>query len=521
MGQTLRPYQTECIDQAVKRKALLIAMVMGAGKTAATLRTVRSLRRDGEVTSGAVFVLNSNKFQWLEEVRKWDPGALVQVVDGDKRSRTTQLQHSSRYHYTILHYETLVHDWETIQKHLPIDFIVGDEITAIKGFTAKRSRRLKAMGKHTEYRYGLSGQPVENRPEELFSIMEFVDPEVLGPFNKFDRTFIKRDYWGRPKSYMNLGVLRDSLGEAMFRKSREDIKDWLPDLVELEMPVRLGKTTMALHDLIRDDLLKAIDEAMASGAVGGGFDLLINYGKAPKDKHSSRLKGAVMARLLAMRMLSSHPSLLQWSADGFDTPDVRHGSQYASYLRQQGALDGLPKHHEKLDSLLEMIESIQGEDPRHKIVVFSYFKPMLRLIALELAKMKIRNVSITGDISTGEREVARQRFNYDSSCKVLLSSDAGAYGVDLKAGSHLVCYDLPWSAGILKQRIARIDRTSSSWGSITIGYMYGKGTIEERMYQMLKQKMAIAEAFLDGKFNPKTGALPLDFASLREFLLAA
>lgn len=520
MAQTLRPYQVECINRAVDRKALLIAMVMGAGKTAATLRTVRKLRRGSEVTSGAVFVLNSNKFQWLEEVHKWDPGSLVQVVDGDRMSRTIQLRRAHRYHYTILNYETLVHDWETIQKYLPIDFIIGDEITTIKGFTAKRSRRLKAMGKHTDYRFGLSGQPVENRPEELFSIMEFIDPEVLGPFNKFERTFIERDYWGRPKKYKNLDTLRTSLGEAMFRRSREDIKEWLPDLVELEMPVRLGSATMALHDLIRDDLLTAIDKAMASGA-GGGFDLLINYGKSSNNQHSSQLKGDVMARLLAMRMLSSHPSLLQWSADGFDTPDARYGSQYASDLRKQGALDGLPAHHEKLDTLLETVESIQGEDPRHKTVVFSYFKPMLKLIGKELTKCKINSVSITGDVSTGEREVARQRFNHDSKCRVLLSSDAGAYGVDLNAGSHLMSYDLPWSAGILKQRIARIDRTSSTWGSITVGYMYGKGTIEERMYQMLVQKMAIAEAFLDGKFDPKTGALPLDFASLREFLLAA
>src|SRR5262252_2530294 len=147
----LRPYQKECVDQAVERQTLLIAMVMGAGKTAAALRTVRTLRDMGEVTSGAIFALNSTKFQWLEEIAKWDRTALAQVVDGDKRARTIQIRRAERYHYTILHYETLVNDWDTIRNWLPIDFIIGDEITAIKGFKAKRTRRMKSMRSHTPY----------------------------------------------------------------------------------------------------------------------------------------------------------------------------------------------------------------------------------------------------------------------------------------------------------------------------------------------------------------------------------
>ena len=96
------------------------------------------------------------------------------------------------------------------------------------------------MRDYTPYRFGLSGQPVENRPEELFSIMEFIDPEVLGPFPKFDRTFIERDHWGKPRKYKNLPLLQKIMSEAMFRKSREDIAEWLPEIVEMEIPVVLG-----------------------------------------------------------------------------------------------------------------------------------------------------------------------------------------------------------------------------------------------------------------------------------------
>ena len=81
--------------------------------------------------------------------------------------------------------------------------------------------------------------------------MEFIDPDVLGAFGKFDRTFIVRDHWGRPKRYRNLHLIQKRLGEAMYRKSRDDIKEWLPEKIDIEMPVVLDKVTMRLHDFVR------------------------------------------------------------------------------------------------------------------------------------------------------------------------------------------------------------------------------------------------------------------------------
>ena len=111
-------------------------------------------------------------------------------------------------------------------------------------------------------RLALSGQPVENRPEELFSIMQFVDAEVLGRFQKFDRAFITRDHWGKPIRYKNLPVLQNRMAPAMYRKSREDIKEWLPERIEIEVPIVLEPAVMKLHDHVRDDLSEAIDAAL-------------------------------------------------------------------------------------------------------------------------------------------------------------------------------------------------------------------------------------------------------------------
>jgi SNF2 family DNA or RNA helicase len=518
MALQLRPYQTEAVERILERGNLLLALTMGAGKTAASISAVRKLRRRRVVDCGAVFALKSTKGQWVREINRWDPRATVQVIDGDKKARTIGLRRAMRYNYTILHYECLVNDWDLLQQYLPIDFVIADECTMLKGFSAKRTKHAKLMAPYIGIRIGLSGQPVENRPEELFSIMEFIDKDVLGGFHRFDRTFIERDHWGKPKRYKNLPLIGKVMGEAMYRKSREDIAEWLPDMIEIPMPIELDEPTMKLHDLVKEDLSNAIDLALMMGSTGT-FDVMSHYGRT-EQMDAKGLMGQVMARMLAMRMLSSHPRLLRLSADAFDTELSSWGSQYASELKAAGMLDNLPATTAKLDALLEHIEEILDEDPRHKVVVFSYFKPMLAMIGAELGRMKIPWVKITGDVSAKERYAHIQRFNSDPMLRVFLSSDAGAYGVDLNQGSHLISYDLPWSAGALSQRISRIDRTNSAFDQIVIGYMYGAGTIEERMFNMLLQKRAVAKAFIDGDFDPRSGTLNLDLESLRDFLAA-
>lgn len=507
-----RPYQVDGIAKGVERGSLLLAMTMGSGKTATSIGTVMELRRQKKVVQGLILAPNSLKFQWQRELRKVDPTARSLVIDGSKVQRARQYQHAKRFHYVIANYECVVNDWDVFVRSVPLDFIIADEATAIKSFTAKRSKKVKLLARRSKHRYALSGQPVENRPEELFSIMQFVDPEVLGDFQKFDRTFIERDHFGRPTRYKNLRSLTETMQPVMFRKSREDIKEWLPEVNSMEVPIPMDNATMKLHDLIKADLLEALDRMIVSG-----FDLAAHYGHGSGGDPTA--KGEVMARLTAMRMLASHPQLLLASAVDFDDPDTKSGSKYASQLKMSGALDRLPTGSAKMDALLEMVEEIVAEDPANKVVIFSYFKPMLRMMEAELSKRFIGHTKITGDMSASQRDVCIQRFNTQASCRVFLSSDAGAYGVDLNRGSHLICYDLPWSAGVLQQRISRIDRTSSSFTNITVVYTYGQDTIEERMLRQLKDKMAVAGAFLDGKYDQKSGSLPLDAQSLKQFLL--
>ena len=176
----LRPYQVECVEHIVERGNLLMAMVMGSGKTPASIAGLRILRRQGIARYGVIFSPLSCLLQWEKEIHRWDPRAKVQVIMGDKRERIRAYRRAQRFNYNVCTYGAFIHDWDLVKEFMPLDFVVLDEVTAIKGFTAKRSKRAKLLGKRTQVRLGLSGAPVENRPEELYSIMQFVDPEVLG-----------------------------------------------------------------------------------------------------------------------------------------------------------------------------------------------------------------------------------------------------------------------------------------------------------------------------------------------------
>ena len=226
---TLYPFQQEAMERMVDRGQMMLAMVMGAGKTPTTLAAIERLFDDGEIDRVAVVVPSSLKFQWLREIKKFTNSKAI-VIDGSKNARTPLWRSALRCRYVIVNPEMLVKDEKEFLA-LKFDAMVIDEATIIKSPRAKRSKLLKRLGSKCHYRFALTGQPIENKPEELFSIMEFVDKGVLGRFDIFDRTFIVRDHYGKPMRYRNLKQLQDSLTESMVRKTRADIADQLPKVI--------------------------------------------------------------------------------------------------------------------------------------------------------------------------------------------------------------------------------------------------------------------------------------------------
>ena len=510
-GTTLYGHQTEAVDRMLDRKSLLLTHDMGLGKTITAIATIEELIDSGVAEQVLIICPASVKWQWEKQLKKRTDGALVKVINGNKNERWAQYRIIRRgeVEYTIMNYEQVVSDWDTL-RHFTWDAVVCDEITYIKSPSAKRTRHVQRI--RSPYRFGLTGQPIENRPEELYHIMKWVDPDVLGPAKVFDSTFVVRNRWGGVKYYKNLGRLRGLMTDAMHRKKRSDpdVKAQMPKIVHEEYLVDFDPATEKVYDQVSLELINVLRGSTAHS----GWNILDHYTGAG----DSWMNGEVMPRLMALRMLCNHPDLLSYSADLFDDPESQAGSQYASNLRSSGELNRLSSTRSpKLLVTKEVIEEILDADPKNKIVVFSFFKPMLKLIG---STLKVGHEYFTGDFTTEEREKARDTFSDDPLCRVLLSSDAGGIGVDLPAANYLISYDLPWSAGKLKQREARIDRISSEWDEITLIKMVMRGSIEEWMLDVLNQKIAVASAWIDGDYD-KQGNFELTAQGLCEFLESA
>lgn len=504
---TLYPFQEEASSRMVDKGQMLLAMVMGAGKTVTTIAALEELIEAKEVDRVLVVVPSSLKYQWLGEIKKFTDSTAV-VIDGSPKQRELLWRTALRCRYVVVNPECIIND-QTYLSSLKANALVIDEATIIKSPRAKRSKILKKIGKRFQYRFALTGQPIENRPEELFSIMEFVDPMVLGRFDVFDRTFIVRNHFGAPVRYRNLQALNESLSEVMIRKTREDIADQLPEVIYQVIPVPFDKAGANAYERISRDLVAEINKAITQH--GRGFDLWSHYhGTGGNDA-----QGQIMARLTVLRMLCDNPRLVVDSAKAYDDPTKTDGSQYASNIVKAGWLSTSAKEP-KLEAVIDYITEVLNEDPTNKVVLFSFFKKNLRLIQ-EATQGLTGSVLFMGGMDAHEKDIAKQRFQTDPNVRLFLSSDAGGYGVDLPQASYLISYDLPWSAGKLDQRDARIIRLSSTHPHVTITSFVMKGSIEERQYEMLMQKRAINQAFIDKKYDSQ-GKFELTLGSLSEFL---
>jgi len=519
---TLLPYQPEAVERMCDRQKMLVAYDLGLGKTVLTIAAVERLMDSGEIKEpGLVICLSSLKYQWANQIEKFTSGtSKALVIDGTPKKRALQYEEAynwrtTKVDYIILNYEQIVNDWDSV-KNLPRGFVVLDEATAIKSFKSKRSKYTKKLT-NSPYKFALTGTPIENgKPEELYSIMQFVDSEVLGRFDIFDSAFIVRNSWGGVDRYRNLPVLHEKMKEASVRKAQKDadVAPFLPDSIHKDpILITFDRKSAKLYDRIQGDLLHDLDEAQSM--FGTSFNILAHYGyDNSRGGKEDEMRGKIMSKIGALKQLCSHPNLIRTSAKKFNDQNGQ-GSAYAAELVAAGHLDGVV-NSVKLDTLLEYVNDFLDQSPENKVVIFATFVDMLDMIAQNLGPEQCRLYS--GQLDAKTKEENKVAFNTDPNIRVLISSDAGGYGVDLPAANLLINYDLPWSSGAAIQRNGRIKRASSTWQTIVIQDILIGGSIEERQYDALQQKSSIANAIIDGEGIDDKGGVPLNVGSLKAFL---
>lgn len=511
---TLKPYQVEAVSRMVGEKKMLVAYEMGLGKTCMTIAALEKLNDTGQIQKGPILViaLSSLKYQWQKEIAKFCTDVVSVVVDGNKQQRTQQYEDGQKADYVITNYESIVNDWDVVSRYF-WGAIVCDEATAIKGFRSKRSKRVKDLSRNVSIRFALTGTPIENgKPEELYSIMQFVNPTLLGRFDLFDQTFIVRNHFGGVQRYRNLPIFHQKMKQASVRKVQTDpdVAPYLPSVIYRDpILVKFDSAGRKLYNFIVEELKNELVEAQQ--LLGANFSIAAHYGEGHKPgSPADMMRGSIMSKITALRMVCDNPYILANSGANYDGTK---GSAYANYLWNNGHIKVKGMGVPKLDAVAQYVGDHLETDADAKVVVFASY-----LDAVATIYDRVGGTLYTGQMNAKEKEASKEKFLNDPDCRVFISSDAGGYGVDLPNANLLINYDLPWNAGLAVQRNGRIKRTSSRWPTITIQDFLMQGSIEERQHEMLQQKNAVADAVLDGTGINSRGGVDLTVGSLLNFI---
>lgn len=488
----LYPYQAN--DHLIMAESnVLLAYEMGLGKTPTTLATLQALRDRGDITGpGIIVVPASLKWQWEREVRRWTTGVPF-IIHGSASQRRAQYERAIHFDYVIMTYDAFVRDW-SLHKHIK-SFLVLDEATAIKNFKSKRSQHFKKVRDRYPIRFALTGTPIENgNPEEIFSILEWVDPEILGKYWPFEKRYIKRNVFGWIDGYRNLDEFHKQIKPYVLRRTHKEpeVAKYLPKVRHLDpYVVGMDTRTALIYGQIADDILSDLNEMVIRVHGSTNHSTL-------EDRHPD---GKMMGKIQTARMFLDHPEVV-FEADG----------DYATSIATT-KLAGAPSP--KLDAVIAYVNDFLEASENNKVVIFTSFVHMASLLEICWGRAAVK---FTGQMGARTREAAKVKFQTDPNVRVFVSTDAGGYGLDLPQANLLVNYDQPWQAGLLKQRNARIRRASSEWDYVVVQDFVVGGTLEERMLDMLAHKIAVSDAIIDGEGITEDGDLISDLDSLRSFL---
>ncbi|MBX3414286.1 MAG: DEAD/DEAH box helicase [Pirellulales bacterium] len=436
----LLPYQLDGVAFAVGAGRAVLADDMGLGKTIQGVGVAEMLAREADIRKVLVVCPASLKSQWRSEIGRFcDRDA--QLVSGRSDERSTQYHHSC--FFTICNYEQVLRDIQSIEQ-VPWDLIVLDEGQRIKNWESKTSRVIKGLKSH--FALVLSGTPLENRLDELYSVVQFIDDRRLGPGFRFFHRHRVVDERGKVLGYQRLDQLRERLQPILLRRTRESVRLELPERT-LEI-VRIAPTEeqKTLHDTHMQTVAQIVRKKFLTE-----MDLL-------------RLRAA----LLMCRM----------AANG-------------TYLVNKEK----PNWSSKLERLADLVDAIAGEE-RQKVVLFSEWTTMLDLVEPLLKRFKLPFVRLDGSVPQKKREVLVHEFQNQPQCRFFLTTNAGSTGLNLQAANTVINVDLPWNPAVLEQRIARAHRMGQKQ-PVQVHVLVTEQTIEENLLATLSAKKDLALAALD------------------------
>ena len=436
----LLPYQLDGIAFAAGAGRAVLADEMGLGKTIQGVGVAELLARQAGIGRVLVVCPASLKSQWRAEIGRFC-GRSVQLVSGKSAERSAY--YAGGAFFTVCNYEQVLRDFLDIER-TRWDLIILDEAQRIKNWQAKTSRIIKCL--RSPFALVLTGTPLENRLDDLYSVVEFIDDRRLGPAYRFINRHRVATDTGKVLGYKNLEALRQHLKPVLLRRTRAS--------VALELPRR---TTEIVRVTPTDEQLQLhgaqmqVVQTVTRKSFLTEMDLL-------------RLQKA----LLLARMSANSTYLVDKQPPGFST---------------------------KLERVGELLETLCAE-PGRKLLLFSEWTTMLDLIEPLLKRLKADFVRLDGSVPQKQRSRLVHRFQSDENCRAFLTTNAGSTGLNLQAADTVIILELPWNPALLEQRVARAHRMGQK-RPVHVYLMVTENTIEENLLATLSAKHELAAAVLD------------------------
>ncbi len=463
----LLPYQLDGIAFAVGAGRAILADDMGLGKTIQGIGVAELLAREANISRVLVICPATLKSQWRSEVHRFSDRQCQLVLGGAaERAR----QYDNGCFFTICNYEQVLRDMLAIER-VPWDLIVLDEGQRIKNWEAQTSRVVKAL--KSPFALVLSGTPLENRLDDLYSVTEFIDDRRLGPAFRFFNRHRVVDENGKVLGYKNLDALRDRLKPVLLRRTRASVMRDLPP-----------RST----DIVR--VAPTEEQAILHGA---HLRVVSSIVKKPYFTEMDVLR--LRKALLMCRMAADSTFLVDKEEPG---------------------------HSSKLERLDDLLGALFAEEGR-KAVLFSEWTTMLGLIETLIEKHGLSYVRLDGSVPQKRRQQLVRKFQEDPDCRLFVTTNAGSTGLNLQAADTVINVDLPWNPAVLEQRIARAHRMGQR-RPVQAFVLVTEGTIEESLLQTLSAKHNLALAALEADSDVDAVDLVSNAEELRrrmEILLGA
>jgi len=439
---TLRSYQKEGVHWLERLRLMylngILADDMGLGKT---LQAIVAITQSRMKRTGLSIVVcpTSLLYNWKEEFNKFDPELKVLVVDGVPSVRKRLIENMRKYDVIVTSYTLLQKDIEAY-KPTQFSYVILDEAQHIKNRGTRNARSVKMV--QSEHKLILSGTPIENSLDELWSLFDFLMPGFLSSYDRFVEKYVRVS---GPEQTKNLEYLKKKVAPFILRRMKADVLDDLPPVSEIVYHCQLSDVQQELYRSYaasaRDELVKLVER--------DGFD---------------RVQIHVLATLTRLKQICCHPAIF-----AKEKPEAGDSSKY--------------------DMLVELLHTlIEG---RHKTVIFSQYTRMLQIMREDFEHRGIRFSYLDGS-SKNRLEIVKQ-FNEDESIPVfLVSLKAGGTGLNLVGADTVIHYDMWWNPAVENQATDRVHRIGQK-KNVSAYKLITLGTIEEKIAEMQRRKKGLVK----------------------------